>query len=161
MAASLNSPYVVSASAVSVPAYGTKTGTITTIANNRVVVGSSTLFNTEVFSGDWLVDLTNGEVRQVESINSNTELLLKTGFTNALSGVAVRVISSSNSKVQYMEIKPAGTVAIDAVAYSSAETYTDGQMNPTGANQQFCKPVVLNATATTAKIKLTMYSRNQ
>jgi len=161
MATSLNSPYTISAETVSVPASVTKSGTMSVDAGKKVVTGSSTLFNTELGVGGWLVDTTNYEVRKVISINSVTELVLESGFTNALSGVAVKFINSQAAKVQYIEINPNETCLIDGVSYTSAQSYTDGQSNIKGSRRLFCKPVIVNASAATAKVKLTMYSNSQ
>lgn len=72
------------------------TGTVTCAADSKELRGTSTLFLEELRIGDTIYDNTNGEIRTVASIQSNTQLRLNLGFTNALSGATVkRVVNNS------------------------------------------------------------------
>lgn len=75
------------------------TGTISADAGSRFVVGSGTLFLSEISDealGEpskplgCLCQMTDFEIREIEKINSDTSLVLKTGFTAAQSGDTVR-----------------------------------------------------------------------
>ena len=156
----LTDPYTISAATLSVPRSLDGTGTITAGAGNKIVTGSGTSFTTELQGGGWLVDLTNEEVRQIEFVNSDTEVQLYSGFTNALAGADLDYIPRSDAKVQFMEITPAASIAINGNTWGDS-VYTDGQINTKGIGRAFCRPVVVNADATTALVKLTMFSNRQ
>lgn len=78
------------------PRSKTLTGTITAAADSRTINGTSTLFLEQLRIGDSLYDTVNGEIREVESIQSNTELRVKVGFTNAQSAATLkRVVNNA------------------------------------------------------------------
>tara|TARA_R110000803_G_scaffold113886_5_gene182336 strand:+ start:977 stop:1453 length:477 start_codon:yes stop_codon:yes gene_type:complete len=156
----LTDPYTISAATLSVPASTNATGTFTAGAGNKILTGSGTSFNSELQSGGWLVDLTNEEVRQIEFVNSDTEVQLYTGFASAQAATTLGYISRSKSKVQFMEITPAASIDISGNTWGTT-VYTDGQINTKGIGRAFCRPVVVNADATTALVKLTMFSNRQ
>lgn len=75
------------------------TGTVSAGAGSRFIVGSGTLFLSEISNENLgqsskqlgcLVNLSDYEIREIESIHSDTNLTLKRGFTAAQSGDTVR-----------------------------------------------------------------------
>lgn len=78
------------------PRSATLTGTITSLAASKELVGTSTLFTSELRRGDWIYDTVNVAIRQVERIDSDTVLWLKEGFADAQSGATMkRVVNNA------------------------------------------------------------------
>lgn len=72
------------------------TGTIVSAAASKELVGTSTLFTTELNINDWIFDTVNVAIRQVERIDSDTVLWLKDGFADAQSGATMkRVVNNA------------------------------------------------------------------
>lgn len=74
------------------PVSSALTGTITKANNGELIVGSGTLFSTELQTGEWLFIAAIDEVRQIRSISSDTELYLYRAFTGAVSGATARKV---------------------------------------------------------------------
>lgn len=79
----------------------TLTGTNTVAANVKFITGTGTTYLSQI-GGDggvgqpatpsalgWLIDLTNSEIRRIDSVVDNTHVVLETGFTNAQVGTTL------------------------------------------------------------------------
>lgn len=104
----------------------TLTGTVTAPALSKSIVGTGTLFLTELPLNQpygFMVDLTNKEVRRITDVDDNTHLWLEAGFTNALSADAFIVCPVSGA--QRIDIQgESGTGAVDGVPMPSNDTIT-------------------------------------
>jgi len=74
-----------------VPRSSSVTGTVTSYANSKTVTGSGTSFLTEVMGGNWLYDTSGNQIKQVDYVVSDTELVLKSAFATPLSGATVKL----------------------------------------------------------------------
>lgn len=69
-----------------VPFNETGTGTIET--NKLGIIGTGTAFKTELKRGAWIVDLTNNEIRKVESVESDTYAILVSAFSTDIAAAS-------------------------------------------------------------------------
>lgn len=79
------------------------TGTLAKTASSSAIIGTGTLFTTELVVGDWIdVPGTATERRQVASITDNTHLAVTTGagFVNTASGQIAQKVSSGIKAVE-------------------------------------------------------------
>lgn len=76
-----------------VPAATAITGSATAAVNSRVITGSGTSFLSQVKAGDYIVDFAVPQLREVDFVVSDTEIILKTAFGTAISNAAVSVAS--------------------------------------------------------------------
>lgn len=139
-----------------IPESITGTGTIQTIGTR--VIGTGTAFKSEIQKGSWIVDLTQDEIREVDSVESDTVAYIRQAFSSDLAALtALDKISSVDTMV----------VAISAQVPSSAATDAeiDGEVFPKGTSITFSKgdrdgnkskdfidPIILDATGTTVQI---------
>jgi len=145
-----NSGYYSLAAKSTVPASSTKTGTVSTAGKN--VTGTGTLFRSELKPGDWIVDLSQDEVRKVDEIRDNTFLVLDSAFTADLVGAALVVV---RSRVKQVSIGNTGGTngEIDGVAIIPGQTvnFQKNGKNPDG--KDFIDPVIVDPASTTIIIQ--------
>ena len=102
------------------PLADTKTGTITSTplsaqaAAKKVVVGTGTLFRTEVFEGDYIY--ASDVVRKVTDVVSNTMLILESPLPLLVTDVALKVVRAG----KYKTVLAKNTGPVDAI-YNEAK----------------------------------------
>lgn len=89
-----------------IPLARTMTGTIESDGVN--VLGTGTLFETELAVGDYLYD-DDGAVRQIKHIESETKLTLRQAFPSDVSGIDV--LYCQRQRFKMVTIESTGTVA--------------------------------------------------
>lgn len=154
-------PYYIVTTDDLVPASTTWTGTVST--NGTKVIGSSTVFLTEIQPGAWVWNVAQHQVRRVIRVLSDTELIIDSAFSAELSGADFKGVTKEDAKVMFMEIDNTGGVdtTIDNVAFASGKVYTDGQPNPGGNVRKFCRPVHVDGATSNCTVKLTMFGNTQ
>lgn len=105
------------------------TGTFT-VASGVRVIGTGTLFKTEVNNGDYLHDTTLNEVRRVKHVLNPLLILLDTAFSGAVAGAAVGIIRKQDISNQLsigVLNDGAGVGVLDEVALSigSSDNWSD------------------------------------
>ena len=126
------------------PVSSSLTGTVSSAADSKMLVGTNTLFLTELRVGDYVYDNTNTELREVESIQSNTELRLKVGFTNALSGATVKRVV--NNATQITGAASGGDVTITKPNTDNTLTIRDGNSyTPQAKRNQIVEAFIVTA----------------
>ena len=126
-----------------VPLSSSLTGTVSCAADSKLVTGSSTAFKSELRRGDYLYDNTNGEIRRVDIIKSDTELYLFDGFTNLLSGATIkRVVVNSR---QYSITAEDGNVTITYEDDTTLQLSQDNSNTPQAQENGIVKPVLVTA----------------
>lgn len=139
-----------------IPESITGTGTIETIGTR--VIGTGTAFRSEIRKGSWIVDLTQDEIREVDSVESDTVAYIKQAFSADLPALTLLdKISATETSV----------VAISAQVPSSAaaDATMDGEILPKGTSITFSKdsrdgnkskdfidPVIIDASGTTVQV---------
>lgn len=141
----------------SVPVSGTITGTIKTVGTAVVGVGTFFISKAELRRGFWIVDLTNNEVRKIDTVLSNTMAYLEEAFTNDFSpGTTAQVIpkKSLNIKMISVGINPLyGNGAIDGATFISGDTVTFGKDgNSRRGVFDFVDPIIIDATGTVVDV---------
>lgn len=135
------------------PAPVSGTGTITAAAGSRDVSGSSTLFTTELNAGDFVIDLTNHEMRKITAIGSATALNIDHGFTNVQTAVSLKSIPSS--RVVKIDAYTTSGGKINTVTIPPAQVWPVGDKS-SRENQHspidFCDPIFVDGTGGTVTI---------
>jgi len=143
--------YSITTAEAAVPAATAITGTVTATAGVRVLTGTGTLFASEIKAGDGLFDDVNNEIRIVDWVRDNTELWLRTGFPDALSGATVTVSSGSSSEIS---VRASGNCTI-IDSSSNSTTLLDGDsFNPKAQKNQSVEPFICDPAANTAYIEI-------
>jgi len=143
--------YSITTNEACVPAATSITGTVSAPAGVRVVTGSGTLFASEIKANDALFDDVNNEIRIVDWVKNNTELWLRTGFSNALSGATVTRSAGSASEIS---VRASGDVTI-IDSNGNSTTLLDGDaFNPKPEKNQSVQPFICDPAANTAYIEI-------
>lgn len=126
-----------------VPLNSTKTGTISIVAGSKEVVGVGTLFLSEAKVGDWIIDFTNNELRQIESIENDLYCIIKQGFTNAFVAAATIITPKSDFvEISYLALAASN---IDGAAVTAGEYGGWGKNSrERSAATDFCDPVIFD-----------------
>lgn len=132
-----------------VPASSAITGTVSCSANSIRLTGSGTAFLSEIRRGDAIFDDANDEIRMVATVQSNTELILERGFTNALSGATVKL---SKFGSQHIAVRASGDVTIIDKYDNSATLLNGDSLNIPVQPNGLVQPIIVDPGANTAKI---------
>lgn len=148
-----NSIYYLLISSDVVPASQTKTGTIETHGIN--VIGTGTLFLSEVKPGDFIVDITNTEARKVTTRRDNLYLAIDSPFTSDLAAGTLLKVVRSRAKEVSIANEGAAAATVDGVPLpiNSVITLPKSNKNPNGSD--FIDPLFVNATGTEVYVLLT------
>jgi hypothetical protein len=133
------------------------TGTCSTMSRKDRIIGSGTLFTTELQPGDFLYDATNTEIRKIISIESATELTVDEEFSNTLSVSTLK------------KTPPIGYQSIAYLIDSTSGETVDGQLLPDGATGTYAvnsspsttrrpRPLILDSTTNDGKIIVTFFA---
>lgn len=155
---SKNSIFYKVTSHISVPASVAGTGTFASAAGSIDVVGSGSLFKTEIKRGDWLIDIANDEVRQVENVDTNTTLTLVQGFSNAQTTTAVvSVVQSRAKKIGLIADNAAVTIDGQTMPANIEISWDKSSEDMTSAHSpnSFIDPVIVNATGHNLYVTIT------
>lgn len=139
-----------------VPYNSTKTGTIQTVGTD--VIGTGTLFTTEVKVGDFLVDLTQNEVHKVVQIQDNTNMYIQEAFTVNLPAATAVVISPSVPRPKEISLlvpvgnpdgKINGKTLIAGAGFNVSKMAKDINGRP-----DFVDTIVVDATGTSMVVQI-------
>lgn len=130
-----------------IPLPETLTGTITTdnagTSAGLIVLGSGTIFLTEVYPGDFIYD-NDAAIRKVVAVFSDTMLELEEKFPASVSGIALKVPKRS----YYKAITARSSGSADAELQESS--FVTGSSTVTGGS-----PLAYDASAANAEIEFT------
>jgi hypothetical protein len=145
-----------------VPPRQSKTGTIETIGIN--VIGTGTLFTTELQVGDYLSDLAAGEIRRIVKISmedGDTNAYLDKPFSvNLPAGTALRVTPKSRVRVISLQAQTGGTpITVNGTQYPVGQTLTFGKIDTIeiGARKDYVDPLVVVVPPGTTVIYTLLY----
>lgn len=149
------SKYYITNTKVSIPANESGTGTIVTFG--QAIVGTGTLFLTEMIAGSYLVAIAQNECRRVIRVDSNTIAFLEKPFSyNLAVGAAPQIIKKFKASPKEISIKIDSADAdgqLDGVAFSGiltlSKSSTDGS-----SGRDVVDPVVVNALGTTMDVSI-------
>lgn len=118
------------------------TGTISAVNNNTLIIGSSTLFTTELQVGEYIYIAAQSAFRKIRRINSDTELVIQSAFPSAVSGATPLRVPEQTYREYSLVIDSAGTAKIDNITLP-ASTAIGRPM--TGGKRP--EPVLIDSTA--------------
>lgn len=125
------------------PRSQTLTGTVTSAANSRELVGTSTLFLTQLRRGDYIYDTVNTAIRQVERIDSDTVLWLKGGFTDAQAGSTMkRVVTNAR---QITGVANGGDVTVTNVNEDTLTVRDGNSFTPQAQENGIVQPFIVTS----------------
>ena len=107
------------------PASDSITGTIDGVNNGTLIVGTSTLFTTELQEGQYLYIAAQSAFRKIISIVSATVLYIDSAFPTAtFTGATARKIPNKRYKSISWEIDAAGTAVINGITFPASNSAT-------------------------------------
>lgn len=132
------------------PASATKTGTISIAAGETTVIGTGTLFTSELQNLGWICDIAHDEIRKITQIKDDTTLAIDHPFSNVITGAALKYVGPSDS-VELSILFSAVPGKIDGVTYpANVGIALSKASRDTSAQRDFVDPVIVDATGTTA-----------
>jgi hypothetical protein len=141
----------------SIPISSTIAGTIKTVGTAVVGIGTAFISKDTLRRGFWIVDLTNNEVRKIDTVLSDTVAYLEESFTsNFAPGTTAQVIpkKSLNIKKISIGINPIyANGAVDGTPFISGDTVVFGKDgNSRRGVVDFIDPIIADATGTTMDV---------
>lgn len=129
----------------SVPFNANGTGTIVTFG--EAVVGTGTLFKTEMLVGSYIVSESQGECRRVRRVDSDTSAFLEIPFT-------IDLVSAAPSLIKWFKAKPveiifnyvSGTVVVDGVTLTKSVTLSKASRDRS-SRKDFIEPIIVDSTS--------------
>lgn len=128
------------------------TGTITTSAGGKVVIGTGTLFKSQLQLGDWLYVPALNEVRRITSISSDTSLTVDSPFTSALVAAAVLITKSSLVEISVVFSPDDGVIDTKPLA-ANIGFFWGKTGRDMSANRDKIDPIIIDATGTVAYVQ--------
>jgi len=139
----------------SVPFNVAGTGTITT--NGIKIIGTGTLFSTELQAGAYLVNLSTNEAIKVYRQDTDTKAFLEKPFSSNISvAAAPQIISKAKAKVKEIKLQTAGACFIDGVAFTGTEDYNKNGDHKSG-RPNLIEPIIVDATGSTVTVDIINY----
>jgi hypothetical protein len=134
-------------------------GTIDSVNDNRLIIGTGTVFLTDFVGGDWMFVAAKSEVRQIERVESDTELYLKEPFTGAaLSGATYRFVKDNLARLIMISwlTDAAGAVDINGSTFpaSASNTWGKSKVERSSASTRL-DPVVFDSRTNGGSIAVT------
>lgn len=141
------------------------TGTIET--NKLGLIGSGTVFKTELARGAFIVDLTNGQVVKVAEVISDTYAILEDPFTTEISaGTALdyipawkgnaREISYITPVYQQDNTTENSWASADGVPFAPGTSFNPSKVQrDRSSGADVVRPVILDATGTQISVTIT------
>lgn len=133
-----------------------ETGTGTVVTSGVSIVGTGTLFKTEMPAGSYLVDLTNDEVRRVERVDSDTEAYLEKPFTSNLASAAPEIIAAWKAKVKEISISTGDTCELNGESFTGTLTISR-YGNDRSSRRDLVEPVIVDATSGSMQVNIINY----
>lgn len=158
MANSTNTnPYKVT-SKVTIPAAANGTGTIVT--QGKAIVGTSTLFKAggELRRGCWIVDIAADEMRQVDSVESDTLAYLTEAFSSDITSSTPSIISTvdlNNRTISFGILSGLADGEVNGMVFDNGTSFVFTKEGDTKGNfKSFQDPVIVDGTGTTITITI-------
>jgi len=121
------------------------TGTVTANTTNKVVTGTDTTFLADVKSGYYLYDATNDQLRKVNYVNSDTELILYKPFATALTDATVKV---TKGNARQISVAASGGDIVIVDSYDNTSAIKDGSsLTPEPLGLRGVEPFIVKATS--------------
>lgn len=121
------------------------TGTITAVGNNEQIVGTGTLFTTELQVGEYIYIAAQSCFRKIRSITDDTNLYLypTQSFPSAVSGATPRRVPKNTYHSISWAIDADGTAKIDNITFPASQS---GTMAEVGGKRP--EPILIDSTGT-------------
>ena len=99
------------------------TGTIDGVNNGTLIIGTSTLFTTELQVGEYIYIAAQSSFRKIRRINSDTELVLQSAFPTAtFSGATPLRVPEQTYRTISWAIDADGTAKIDNITLPASQS---------------------------------------
>lgn len=137
----------------SLPFNSSGTGTITT--NEYAIVGTGTLFKTEMPGGSYLVDLTNDEVRKVVRVDSDTIAFLEKPFTSEFSSDTPEIVAAWQCKAKEISIETEDACEVNGAAFTGILNLVKADIGSQRPN--IIAPIIVDATGGSMNVLIVNY----
>lgn len=138
----------------SVPFNASGTGTITTYGIK--IVGTGTLFSTELQAGSYLVNLTTNEAIKVYRQDTDTKAFLEKPFAADITAATPQIISKAKAKVKEIQLVTAGSCFIDGVAFTGTKGYNKNGDHKSG-RPNLIEPIIVDASGSSMTVDIINY----
>lgn len=132
-----------------VPASSALTGTWTAAANSKRLLGASTTALSQIKIGQFIFDDANNEIRKVQDVQDNTNVILEKGFSNALSGATLKVVPMTSRQISVLAV---GDVTIIDKYDNSTLLADKDAITPHKDTRGYVEPFIVDPAANTARI---------
>lgn len=150
-----NNNYTVISDKRSIPFNSPLTGTISTIGN--VVIGVGTKFRTELPVGSWLLDLPNWELRKVMRVDDDFRVDLDHAFTADMAaltvGQAIHYDIANAIEISIEVIASNPPAVLNNASFSGILTLSKASSTRSGNNDRV-DPILVDASATEMKVEV-------
>jgi hypothetical protein len=131
-------------------------GTGTVVTQGIAIVGTGTLFNTEMKAGSYLVNLATNEAIKVIRKDSDTLAFLEKAFTSDFASAAPQIIAWNKAKVKKLKLTTVAANFIDGVAYTGTFEI-DKLGDDRSSRPNLIEPVILDSTAGPTIVEIIYY----
>ncbi len=90
----------------------TQTGTVATTSASTALVGTSTLFTTELQAGDYIRITSNNELLKVATITDDTNIVLSAASSNTVASSAYERVKEKFSALANTQINPSNNLEV-------------------------------------------------
>lgn len=136
----------------SLPFNSSGTGTIQTVG--IAIIGTGTLFTTEMPVGSYIVDLPNWEVRKVYRVDSDTSAFMEVALTANIAPLTVpQIIKAHQTGVKEISILTNTPILIDNFAFTGLLTWSKSS-DSKSQRSSLIAPVIVDATGAVAQISI-------
>lgn len=126
------------------------TGSATSYTTSRVIEGSGTSWLGDVDGGDFLHDRTNDQIRQVDYVVSDTEIILKEAFATAINNTQVYVVKGDAKQISVAA--NGGDIAIKDKNDNTSTIYDGSSLTPTPDIRDAVAPFIIKATTAASAV---------
>lgn len=148
-----NNIYTVISDKRSIPFNKPLTGTISTVGN--VVIGVGTKFRSELPAGSWVVDLPNWELRKVITVHDDLRVDLDHPFTSDIAALTVgQAIHDDEAKVIEISIEVTASnppALVNNVSFTGITTMTKTSISRSGQGDRV-DPIIVDASGTEMRV---------
>lgn len=149
--------YRITNTKTTVPAPANGTGTIDT--DGKSVIGTGTLFLSEMRAGAWLVDTSQDEVRKVLQVESDTLAYLSNAFSSDIAALTTpSIIASDDLNIRGLSVAILSGLTdgeIDGVVFDNGDSVVFGKFSDNKDGfKSFVDPIIVEATGTDVKVTI-------
>ena len=128
-------------------------GTGTVVTHGIAVVGTGTLFKSEMMAGSYLVNLSTNQAVRVYRVDSDTIAFLEKPFTVDFASATPQIIPTFASQPKLISMFSNGDYDVNGNTVTGGVT-AEKTGNDRSSRRDLIKPIVIDATAGSVQIEI-------